>query len=160
MPWHTLPHNTRRSSAIVKVSGSTHLLKAILALLSFGPVEFFFWGSTDASFKVEAYVVEYSRENTAQYPVVAWMGKHLEKNRYMYMHNWVCMTESLCCTQGASTNIVNQLCVRVESLSHVQVFETLGTITHQAPLSQGFSRQEYWCGLPFPSPGHFLDPGT
>ena len=159
MPWHTLPHNTRRSSAIVRVSGSTHLLKAILALLSFGPIEFFFWGSTDASFKVEAYVVEYSRENTAQYPVVAWMGKHLEKNRYMYMHNWVCMTESLCCTQGASTNIVNQLCVRVESLSHVQVFETLGTITHQAPLSQGFSRQEYWCGLPCPPPGDLPDPG-
>ena len=32
------------------------------------------------------------------------------------------------------------------------------TIAVQAPLSMGFSRQEYWSGLPFPSPGDFLDP--
>ena len=33
------------------------------------------------------------------------------------------------------------------------------TVAHQAPLSMGFSRQEYWSGLPFPSPGNFPDPG-
>ena len=33
------------------------------------------------------------------------------------------------------------------------------TVAHQAPLSMGFSRQEYWSGLPFPSPGDLLDPG-
>ena len=33
------------------------------------------------------------------------------------------------------------------------------TVTHQAPQSLGFSRQEYWSGLPFPSPGDFPDPG-
>ena len=33
------------------------------------------------------------------------------------------------------------------------------TVTHQAPLSMGFSRQEYWSGLPFPPPGHLPDPG-
>ena len=33
------------------------------------------------------------------------------------------------------------------------------TISHQAPLSIGFSRQEYWNGLPFPSPGDLSDPG-
>ena len=32
-------------------------------------------------------------------------------------------------------------------------------IAHQAPLSMGFSRQEYWSGLPFPSPGDLPDPG-
>ena len=32
-------------------------------------------------------------------------------------------------------------------------------IGHQAPLSMGFSRQEYWSGLPFPSPGDLLNPG-
>ena len=32
------------------------------------------------------------------------------------------------------------------------------TIAHQAPLSMGFSRQEYWCGLPFPSPGDLGNP--
>ena len=34
-----------------------------------------------------------------------------------------------------------------------------GTVAHQAPLSTGFSRQEYWSGLPFPPPGDFPDPG-
>ena len=34
------------------------------------------------------------------------------------------------------------------------------TVARQAPLSMGFSRQEYWSGLPFPSPGDLLDPGT
>ena len=33
------------------------------------------------------------------------------------------------------------------------------TVAHQAPLSTGFSRQEYWSGLPFPSPGDIPDPG-
>ena len=36
---------------------------------------------------------------------------------------------------------------------------TLWTVAHQAPLSLEFSRQEYWCGLPFPSPGDLPDPG-
>ena len=34
------------------------------------------------------------------------------------------------------------------------------TVVCQAPLSMGFSRQEYWSGLPFPSPGDLPDPGT
>ena len=38
-------------------------------------------------------------------------------------------------------------------------FVTPGTVAHQAPLSMGFSRQEYWRGLPFPSPGYLPDPG-
>ena len=33
------------------------------------------------------------------------------------------------------------------------------TVAHQAPLSMGFSKQEYWSGLPFPSPGDLPDPG-
>ena len=36
---------------------------------------------------------------------------------------------------------------------------TPGTIAHQAPLSMGFPRQEYWSGLLFPPPGDLLDPG-
>ena len=45
------------------------------------------------------------------------------------------------------------------SLSHVQLFVTLWTVAHQAPLSMGFSRQEYWRGLPFPYPGDLLVQG-
>ena len=43
--------------------------------------------------------------------------------------------------------------------SHVQLFVMLWTVAHQAPLSMEFSQQEYWSGLPFPSPGDLLDPG-
>ena len=42
--------------------------------------------------------------------------------------------------------------VKVKSLSCVRLFTTPLTIAHQAPPSMGFSRQEYWSGLPFPSP--------
>ena len=43
-------------------------------------------------------------------------------------------------------------------LSHVQLFETPWTVACQAPLSMEFSRQEYWNGLPFPSPGNLPNP--
>ena len=49
--------------------------------------------------------------------------------------------------------------VKVKSLSHILLFETLWTVAYQAPPSMGFSRQEYWSGLPFPSPGDLPDPG-
>ena len=42
--------------------------------------------------------------------------------------------------------------VKVKSLSHVWLFVTPWTAVHQAPLSMGFSRQEYWSGVPLPSP--------
>ena len=44
-------------------------------------------------------------------------------------------------------------------LSCVRLFATLWTAAYQAPLSMGFSRQGYWSGLPFPSPGDLPDPG-
>ena len=44
-------------------------------------------------------------------------------------------------------------------LSCVDLFATPWTIAGQAPLSMGFSRQEYWSGLPFPPPGDLLNPG-
>ena len=50
--------------------------------------------------------------------------------------------------------------VKVKSLSHVRLFVTLWTVAHQAPPSMEFSRQEYWSGLPFPSPGDLPDPGN
>ena len=45
------------------------------------------------------------------------------------------------------------------SLSRVRLFATPWTVAHQALLSMGLSRQEYWSGLPFPSPGELPDPG-
>jgi len=47
----------------------------------------------------------------------------------------------------------------VKSVSRVQLFATPWTVTYQALRSVGFSRQEYWSGLPFPSPGDLPNPG-
>ena len=44
-------------------------------------------------------------------------------------------------------------------LSPVQLFVTMWTIAHWAPLTMGFSRQEYWSGLPGPPPGDLPHPG-
>ena len=48
---------------------------------------------------------------------------------------------------------------KVKSLSGVRLFVIPWTVAYKAPLSMEFSRQEYWSGLPFPSPGDLLDPG-
>ena len=47
----------------------------------------------------------------------------------------------------------------MKSLSRVQLFATPWTVACQAHLSMEFSRQEYWSGLPFPSPGELPNPG-
>ena len=49
--------------------------------------------------------------------------------------------------------------VKVKSLSRVGLFATPWTVAYQAPLSMRLSRQEYWSGSPFPSPGYLPDPG-
>ena len=49
--------------------------------------------------------------------------------------------------------------VKVKSLSRARLFVTPWTVVYRAPLSMGFSRQEYWSGLPLPSPGDLPNPG-
>ena len=49
--------------------------------------------------------------------------------------------------------------VKAKLLSPVQLFATQWSVALQAPPSMGFSRQEYWSGLPFPSPGDLPNPG-
>ena len=58
------------------------------------------------------------------------------------------------CAYKLSGLLICLLCV-----SHVQLFATLWAVAHQVPLSLGFSWQEYWSGLPFPTPGDLPDPG-
>ena len=53
-------------------------------------------------------------------------------------------------------SLVGPVCMLV---SHVRLFATPWTVACQAPLSMGFSRQEYWSGFPFPSPGDLPNPG-
>ena len=60
-----------------------------------------------------------------------------------------------CCTQHS---LQEQHAHVLSSFSHSRLFVTLWTIVCQAPLSMGFSRQEYWSGLPFPPPGHLPEP--
>ena len=48
--------------------------------------------------------------------------------------------------------------MKVKSLSRVQLFVTPWTAAYRAPLSMGFSRQEYWSGVPLPSPNMSLGP--
>ena len=55
-------------------------------------------------------------------------------------------------------HFLGRLCV-LSLFSHVQLFVTPWTVACQAPLSMGFSRQEYWSGLPCPPPGDLPDPG-
>ena len=50
-------------------------------------------------------------------------------------------------------------CPFSQSISHVSLSAIQWTVAHQAPLSMGFSRQEYQSGLPWPSPGDLPDPG-
>ena len=50
------------------------------------------------------------------------------------------------------------MCV-LSCFSHAQLFATVWTVAHQAPLCMGFSRQEHWSGLPCPAPGQLLNPG-
>ena len=61
----------------------------------------------------------------------------LKQSPWMYLHHM------LCCAQ---------------SLSHVQLCGPMDS-THQSPLSKGFSRKQYWSGLPFPTPGNIPNPG-
>ena len=63
--------------------------------------------------------------------------------RKYYMHNVVVHTNML---------------LLFSLLSHVQLFATPWTVAHQAPLSMGFPKEEYWSALPFPPPGDLLNP--
>ena len=56
--------------------------------------------------------------------------------------------------------ILKSMKVKVKQLSHVRLFVTPWTVAYQAPPSMGFSRQEYWGELLFPSPGDLPNPGT
>ena len=57
------------------------------------------------------------------------------------------------------TGIMKHCAWALSHFSHVLLFATLKTVACQAPLSMGFSRQEYWSGLSCPPPGDLPDPG-
>ena len=71
----------------------------------------------------------------------------------------ICGLTSLSLTFFICTTMCVCVCVSACSLSHIQLFVTPWTVACQAPLSMEFSRQEYWSGLPFTSPGDLPNPG-
>ena len=62
-------------------------------------------------------------------------------------------------TLNTKPNILNMERKKVELLSRVRLFVTPWTVAYQVPLSMGFSRQDYWSGVPLPSPGDLPNPG-
>ena len=62
-------------------------------------------------------------------------------------------------SQKSSSEVACSGAEEVKLLSPVRLFVTPWTVAYQASLSMGFSRQEYWSGLPWPSPGDLPDPG-
>ena len=54
---------------------------------------------------------------------------------------------------------ISLVCICAQLLIHIWLFVTLWTVSHQTPLSMEFPRQEYWSGLPFPTPGDLPHPG-
>ena len=73
-----------------------------------------------------------------------------------FSHPYVTTGKTIALTRQT---FVGKVKVKVKLHSRVQLFETPWTVAHQAPLSIAFSRQKYWSGLPFPSPGDLPDPG-
>ena len=65
--------------------------------------------------------------------------------------------EPLCLLFLKSCGEIHVMCTCV--LSHVRFYATPWAVAHQAPVSVGFPRKEYWSGLPFPTPGDLPDPG-
>ena len=67
----------------------------------------------------------------------------------------VCVRTRVCVCARARARVSTHALL----LSHVQIFTAPWNVAHQAPLSVGSSRQEYWSGLPFPTPGNLPNQG-
>ena len=84
--------------------------------------------------------------------VVLWITK-------LFKEQFSIVLQTVQCLQGGMVQRVYVLCV-LNHFSHVWLCATSWTAIHQAPLSMGFSKQEYWRGLPCPAPGDLPNPGT
>ena len=96
----------------------------------------------------------YSTRNSAQCYVLAWIGLRGVWGR---MDIGICMAESLYCSPETITTLLIDYEVTQSRRTPCDPMDYVG---HQAPLSMECSRQEYWCGLPFPSPGDLRELGT
>ena len=86
---------------------------------------------------------------------------HCRQTLYRLSHQGFSLGICLCSLMNCRFSICAycRVCISsVQSLSRVRLFATPWTVAYQAPPSMGFSRQECWSGLPFPSPGDLPDP--
>ena len=84
----------------------------------------------------------------------------LEEGTVTSSHAWrIPWTEKPGRLQATAWRATSVQSSSVQSLSCVRLFATPWTVARQAPPSMEFSRQEYWSGLPFPSPGDLPNPG-
>ena len=81
------------------------------------------------------------------------------KREHIWKNKWLFRREKWRGSLWKQRWLFGKISEEVKLLSHVQFFATPWTVAHQAPLSMGFSRQEYWSELPFPSLGDLPDPG-
>ena len=79
---------------------------------------------------------------------VKWEASHMKRDLHSLCRNWTWVT-------WMRTRNPNH-----QTSSHVWLFAIPWTVAYQAPPSMEFSRQEYWSGVPFPSPGDLSNPGT
>ena len=86
------------------------------------------------------------KEQQLELDMEQWTGSKLGKEyvKSVYCHH-------------AYLSSMQSVCVP-NCFSHVQFFASLWTVAHQAPLSMGFSREEYWSGLPYPPPRDLPNP--
>ena len=82
---------------------------------------------------------------------------HLGSPSNLLFMKWKHMSRDL--SENVHSDFVENSLKMLRRFSRVRLFGTPWTVVHQAVLSMGFSRQEYWTGLPFPSPGDLPDPG-
>ena len=86
---------------------------------------------------------------------LTWTKKRLVPSPLLSLHS-PCLISSI----ATALNTISTLkWSKVKSLSRVRLFATPWTVAHHTPPSMGFSRQESWSGLPFPSPGGLPHPG-
>ena len=96
-----------------------------------------------------------------------WNGEFMQSSAYLFKNlfifDWRIIVLQYCVGFYLISTWISHrhVCVCMWShFCHVQLFVALWIVAHQAPLSMGFSRQEYWSGLPCPPPGDLSDPGA
>ena len=88
-----------------------------------------------------------------------WSGWICMYEPYPWMHKMLEAIVFYCISTDGILRASVCVCVHVQSPDRVLLFTTPWTVACQAPLSLEFSRQEYWSGLPFPTPGDLPNPG-